>query len=54
MAIINSIENIVVKSGKDFKRNEMQDMFTPRARMMDQNLAVMSSLQERAIRCSTL
>lgn len=50
MAIINSIENIVVKSGKDFKRNEMQDMFTPRARMMDQNLAVMSSLQERAIR----
>ena len=50
MAIINSIENIVVKSGKDFKRNEMQDMFTPRAKMMDQNLAVMSSLQERAIR----
>ena len=50
MAIINSIENIVVKSGKDFKRNEMQDMFTPRARIMDQNLAVMSSLQERAIR----
>lgn len=50
MAIINSIGNIVVKSGKDFKRNEMQDMFTPRARMMDQNLAVMSSLQERAIR----
>ena len=50
MAIINSIENIVVKSGKDFKRNEMQDMFTPRSRMMDQNLAVMSSLQERAIR----
>lgn len=50
MAIINSIENIVVKSGKDFKRNEMQDMFTPRARMMDQNLAVMSSLQEHAIR----
>ena len=50
MAIINSIENIVVKSGKDFKRNEMQDMFTPRARMMDQNLSVMSSLQERAIR----
>lgn len=50
MAIINSIENIVVKSGKDFKRNEMQDMFTPRARMMDQNLAVMSSLQERDIR----
>ena len=50
MAIINSIENIVVKSGKDFKRNEMQDMFTPRARMMDQNLAVMSSLQERVIR----
>lgn len=32
MAIINSIENIVVKSGKDFKRNEMQDMFTPRAK----------------------
>lgn len=50
MAIINSIENIVVKSGKDFKRNEMQDMFTPRAKMMDQNLAVMSFLQERAIR----
>lgn len=50
MAIINSIENIVIKSGKDFKRNEMQDMFTPRAKMMDQNLAVMSSLQERAIR----
>lgn len=50
MAIINSIENIVVKSGKDFKRNEMQDMFTPRAKIMDQNLAVMSSLQERAIR----
>ena len=45
--VLKSIENRIDKSNSNFKRNEMQDMYSARSAIMEKSLKAIENLNER-------